>query len=62
MVTEQWRLVEDDFMTIRQAMAVPIAHAAAAAFVRSFVERQKENGLVKRGLVATGQNAGLQAT
>ncbi len=49
-------------MTIRQAMAVPIAHAAAAAFVRSFVERQKENGLVKRGLVASGQSAELQAT
>jgi polar amino acid transport system substrate-binding protein len=61
-VCEQWRLVQDDFMTIRQAMAVPVAHAAAAAFVRSFVERQKENGLVRRGLVASGQGAELQAT
>ncbi|AUG07354.1 transporter substrate-binding domain-containing protein [Pseudomonas sp. S09G 359] len=60
-VTGQWRLVDDDFMTIRQAMAVPVAHAAAAAFVRSFVERQKENGLVKRGLVESGQSAQLQA-
>ncbi|WP_025856155.1 transporter substrate-binding domain-containing protein [Pseudomonas sp. CHM02] len=62
LVCEQWRLVQDDFMTIRQAMAVPVAHAGAAAFVRSFVERQKENGLVKRGLVASGQSAELQAT
>lgn len=61
-VSAQWRLVEDDFMTIRQAMAVPVAHAAAAAFVRSFVERQKENGGVKRGLEASGQSAELQAT
>ena len=61
-VSAQWRLVEDDFMTIRQAMAVPVAHAAAAAFVRSFVERQKQNGGVKRGLEASGQSAELQAT
>ncbi|WP_426161321.1 hypothetical protein [Pseudomonas sp. PWP3-1] len=61
-VTEQWRPVQDDFMTIRQAMAVPVAHAAAAAFVRSFVERQKENGGVKRGLLASGQSVELQAT
>jgi polar amino acid transport system substrate-binding protein len=61
-VTAQRRLVQDDFMTIRQAMAVPVAHAAAAAFVRSFVERQKENGGVKRGLLASGQSAELQAT
>ncbi|NVZ21822.1 transporter substrate-binding domain-containing protein [Pseudomonas costantinii] len=61
-VSDQWRLVEDDFMTIRQAMAVPVMHAAAAAFVKSFVERQKENGVVKRGLLDSGQSAELQAT
>ncbi|OPA84665.1 restriction endonuclease [Pseudomonas fluorescens] len=61
-ISAHWRLVEDDFMTIRQAMAVPVAHAAAAAFVRSFVERQKENGVVKRGLLDSGQSAELQAT
>ncbi|NWA85408.1 transporter substrate-binding domain-containing protein [Pseudomonas sp. D2002] len=61
-VSDQWRLVDDDFMTIRQAMAVPVAHAAAAAFVKSFVERQKANGLVKRGLLDSGQSAELQAT
>ncbi|QHD07462.1 transporter substrate-binding domain-containing protein [Pseudomonas sp. R76] len=61
-VSDQWRLVDDDFMTIRQAMAVPVARAAAAAFVKSFVERQKANGLVKRGLLDSGQSAELQAT
>ncbi|CRM49836.1 MULTISPECIES: transporter substrate-binding domain-containing protein [unclassified Pseudomonas] len=61
-VSEQWRLLEDDFMTIRQAMAVPVAHAAAAAFVNSFVERQKANGEVKRGLLGSGQSAELQAS
>lgn len=61
-VGEPGRLVDDDFMTIRQAMAVPVAHAAAAAFVKSFVERQLANGSVKRGLLASGQSAELQAT
>lgn len=60
-ISEQWRVVEDDFMTIHQAMAVPVAHAAAAAFVRSFVERQKLKGGVRRGLLASGQSAELQA-
>lgn len=61
-VFDQWRLLDDDFMTIRQAMAVPVAHAAAAAFVKSFVERQKANGWVRRGLLDSGQSAELQAT
>lgn len=60
-ISKQWRVVEDDFMTIHQAMAVPVAHAAAAAFVRSFVERQKLKGGVRRGLLASGQSAELQA-
>ena len=60
-VSEQLRLVEDDFMTIRQAMAVPVAHAAAAAFVKSFVERQKANGLVRQALLRSGQSPELAA-
>lgn len=57
----RWRLLEDDFMTIRQAVAVPVVHAAAAAFVKSFVERCKAEGLVKQALVAGGQSAELAA-
>lgn len=57
----RWRLLDDDFMTIRQAVAVPVAHAAAAAFVKSFVERQKASGAVKRALLASGQSAQLAA-
>jgi polar amino acid transport system substrate-binding protein len=60
-VDQRWRLLEDDFMTIRQAVAVPVAHAAAAAFVRSFVERQKANGAVKEALQRSGQSAELAA-
>lgn len=60
-VSAHWRLLDDDFMTIHQAMAVPVAHAAAAAFVKSFVERQKAKGAVKRGLLCSGQSADLQA-
>ena len=61
-VSAHWRLLDDDFMTIHQAMAVPVAHAAAAAFVKSFVERQKAKGGVKRGLLDSGQSADLQAS
>ena len=61
-VSAHWRLLDDNFMTIHQAMAVPVAHAAAAAFVKSFVERQKAKGGVKRGLLDSGQSALLQAT
>lgn len=60
-VSAHWRLLDYDFMTIHQAMAVPVAHAAAAAFVKSFVERQKAKGAVKRGLLCGGQSADLQA-
>ena len=60
-VSAHWRLLDDDFMTIHQAMAVPVAHTAAAAFVKSFVERQKAKGGVKRGLLDSGQSADLQA-
>lgn len=61
-VSAHWRLLDDDFMTIHQAMAVPVAHTAAAAFVKSFVERQKAKGGVKRGLLDSGQSADLQAS
>lgn len=61
-VSAQSRLLDDDFMTIHQAMAVPVAHTAAAAFVKSFVERQKTKGGVKRGLLDSGQSADLQAS
>lgn len=60
-VSAHSRLLDDDFMTIHQAMAVPVAHTAAAAFVKSFVERQKAKGGVKRGLLDSGQSADLQA-
>ena len=60
-VSAHWRLLDDDFMTIHQAMAVPVAHTAAAAFVKSFVDRQKAKGGVRRGLLDSGQSADLQA-
>lgn len=37
-------------MTNHRAMAVPVAQAAAAVFVKSFVERQKTEGGVRRGV------------
>ncbi|KAF1030410.1 MAG: hypothetical protein GAK37_01368 [Pseudomonas sp.] len=57
----RWRLLADDFMTIRQAVAVPVAHMAGAAFVKTFVERQKAAGLVKQALLHSGQSIELAA-
>lgn len=60
-VDRRWRLLDDDFMSISQAVAVPVAHTAAAAFVKSFVERQKANGWVKQALSRSGQSPELAA-
>lgn len=60
-VDRRWRLLDDDFMSISQAVAVPVAHTAAAAFVKSFVERQKANGWVKQALSRIGQSPELAA-
>lgn len=60
-VDHRWRLLDDDFMAIRQAVAVPVANAAAGAFVKAFVERQKANGWVKEALLRSGQSAELAA-
>jgi len=60
-VDQRWRLLADDFMSIQQAVAVPVAHAAAAAFVKSFVERQKANGMIKEALQRSGQSPELAA-
>ncbi|KTS71342.1 restriction endonuclease [Pseudomonas oryzihabitans] len=50
-----YRVLADSFTEIRQAMAVPKGHAAAAAFVQAFLDEQLRNGFVARELAASGQ-------
>jgi polar amino acid transport system substrate-binding protein len=49
------RVLDDNFMTIDQAMCVPRSHAAGAAFVARFVEDMKAQGSVARSLASSGQ-------
>ncbi|MCC6076538.1 transporter substrate-binding domain-containing protein [Pseudomonas sp. GCM10022188] len=51
----RYRVLDDAFTDIRQAMAVPKGRSAGAAYVRAFVERQKASGLVAEALRQSGQ-------
>lgn len=42
-----YRVLDGAFTSIRQAMAVPRARGAGAAFVRTFIERKKAEGFVR---------------
>lgn len=50
-----YRVLDGVFTSIRQAMAVPRAREAGAAFVRAFVERKKAEGFVRTVLNENGQ-------
>ena len=52
----RYRVLEDAFTSIRQAMAVPRRREAGAAYVRDFVERKKAEGFVHGALAANGQD------
>jgi len=49
------RLIEEPFMTIRQAMGVPQGRSAGHAYVRSFIEEMKKSGFVYEAIVKSGQ-------
>lgn len=51
----RYRVLQDAFTSIRQAMAVPRQCTAGAAYVRAFVERKKAEGMVQAALAASGQ-------
>ena len=55
------RVLDGRFMTIEQAVAIPKTRAAAAPFVRSFVEEMKRSGFVARALAASGQHDAVVA-
>lgn len=50
-----YRVLEDAFTSIRQAMAVPRQREAGAAYVRDFVKRKKAEGFVHAALAENGQ-------
>ncbi|MDE1182312.1 transporter substrate-binding domain-containing protein [Paraburkholderia sp.] len=51
------RVIDDSFMTIRQAIGVPKAHSAALAFVTGFIAAQKTQGRIADSLERSGQSA-----
>ncbi|MFG0752867.1 ABC transporter substrate-binding protein [Pseudomonas sp. TYF_14] len=51
-----YRVLDDAFTSIRQAMAVPKGRDAGAAYVRAFIERKKAEGFVHQALAESGQS------
>lgn len=55
------RLLPGHFMAIPQAMGLPVGRDAGAAYLAAFIAQAKRDGLVRRGLEASGQDPGLAA-
>nr|WP_246730812.1 hypothetical protein [Methylobacterium sp. 2A] len=55
------RLLPGHFMEIPQAMGLPVGRPAGVAYLADFVAWAKRDGLVRRGLEASGQDPGLAA-
>ncbi|MEE7493807.1 ABC transporter substrate-binding protein [Methylobacterium oryzae] len=55
------RLLPGHFMAIPQAMGMPVGRPAGAAYLADFVAQAKRDGLVRRGLKASGQDPDLAA-
>ena len=57
-----YRVIEDRYSRIDQAMAVPKGRpAAGAAYVRAFLEEMKASGAVRKALDETGQDGAVVA-
>ena len=50
------RLLPGRFMAIPQAMGLPVGHPAGAAYLADFIAQAKRDGVVRRGLEASGQD------
>jgi polar amino acid transport system substrate-binding protein len=50
-----YRVLDGEFTSIRQAMAVPRQRTAGAEYIQGFVTRQKASGFVRKALDETGQ-------
>jgi polar amino acid transport system substrate-binding protein len=55
------RVMDDRFMTIAQAMAIPRHHSGGRQYLRDFVEEMKRDGFVARSLQASGEFDALVA-
>ncbi len=55
------RVLDDSFMTIRQALGVPKAHAAAMPFLTAFIEEMKASGAIAESLHRSGQSGAMVA-
>ncbi|TDF77698.1 transporter substrate-binding domain-containing protein [Pseudomonas sp. H9] len=55
-VDSRYRVLQDAFTSIRQAMAVPQGREAGAAYVQQFVERMKAQGFIQAVLADNGQH------
>jgi polar amino acid transport system substrate-binding protein len=55
------RVLDDSFMTIRQALGVPKARAAAIPFLAAFVEEMKSRGAIAESLLRSGQSGATVA-
>ncbi len=53
---EGYRVLQDSFMTIHQAVAVPKRHAAALPYLTLFIEEMKSAGEVDAALARSGQS------
>lgn len=50
-----YRVLDGQFTSIRQAMAVPRSRTAGAQFIQAFIQRHKASGFVRNALDTTGQ-------
>ncbi|HMC44757.1 MAG TPA: ABC transporter substrate-binding protein, partial [Caballeronia sp.] len=55
------RVIPGRFMVIEQAVGIPKAHDAGAAYVHAFVEEMKAGGFITKGLAASGQSEAVVA-
>jgi polar amino acid transport system substrate-binding protein len=55
------RILDDSFMTIRQAMGVPKDRAEAASALAVFIEEMKAQGSIAASLARSGQTAAVVA-
>lgn len=58
---EDLRVIEEPFMQIRQAVAIPKGRAAGARFATAFIEEMKASGFILRSLAESGEREALVA-
>jgi polar amino acid transport system substrate-binding protein len=54
-------VIPGQFMSIEQAVAIPVGHDVGLQYAQSFIEEMKSSGFVAKSLVANGQSETLVA-